>query len=322
MLSNHGVELVSIDGVFMETSYIKPCLTEKHRIERLRFILNLIKPNEKEFIDLKNRIHIDEKWFYLQVATIKRKRFEGMERHDDDTCQHKSHFTKVMFTAAIGMPGDGFDGKAAIMPLVEEHVAQRNSKNRPRGTIEWKSYSLDSQAFYECMTMENGMLEVIAEQFQNEEEIVIQMDNASPHTGDNNIEDLNAFCEDNNLPITIVTQPAQSPDLNYCDGSFFHSLQKRTYKLRAGCTNEQHLMDNVQSAWEDYPSEVINSCCSHMFSVYNAVLECFGGNQYDVPHTNTRGRKKNNHPINTVTVSPEKLAELKKTVADYDKNHK
>ena len=30
-------------GALMETSYIKPCLTEKHCIERLRFILNLIK---------------------------------------------------------------------------------------------------------------------------------------------------------------------------------------------------------------------------------------------------------------------------------------
>lgn len=303
-------------GIFEESSYVKPALSEHHKIERIRYCLSFIKDNQEEYIDLSNRLHLDEKKFTLTPQRVKRKRVPGDSRPEDDTCQHKSHITDVMFICVIGPPTDIFDGKGAIMPIVEEVEAQRNSKNRPRGTIELKEYSLTADSFLECMTMENGVIDVIAAQF--EEDIIIQMDNAPPHTGSRNLESLNEYCLDNGFNITFTTQPAQSPDLNYCDGSFFNSLQKRSFKLREGCKSVQDLVDNVYEAWDDYPMELIRNCTSHIYSVMNAILENDGDNQFKNPHANVRENLASGQAVNKVTVSKEKLASLRQKIIDHD----
>ena len=44
---------------------VKPCLTEKQKINRVKiFISNIDLPNQM-FIPFNNLIHIDEKWFYM-----------------------------------------------------------------------------------------------------------------------------------------------------------------------------------------------------------------------------------------------------------------
>lgn len=325
VLYNEGVEVCRKTvynwcqeiGVYVETSYIKPLLSEKHRMERLRFVLNMIDGTGRSYIDLAHHLHLDEKWFFLQRPCVKRKRFQGQERHDDDNCHHKSHLTKVMFICVIGCPTNDFNGKGAIMPLTEEKIAVKNSKNRPKGTLELKSYSLDAEAFYECMTMEDGVLDVLTPQF--DEPVIIQLDNASPHTGKRNIEDLNEHCIENGLNFTFVTQPAQSPDLNFCDGSFHNSLQRRSYVLREGCTTEQELVENVFEAWDNYDQETITHCVYHMYAVYNAILENEGGNQYDPPHAKVREKLLNGEPLNAVTLSVDRIEQLRQMLSAYDR---
>lgn len=169
------------------------------------------------------------------------------------------------------------------------------------------------------MTMEDGVLEVLSPQF--DQPILIQLDNASPHTGKRNIEDLNEYCEQNGLETTFLTQPAQSPDLNFCDGSFFNSLQKRSYKLREGCKTEDQLVDNVYSAWEDFDEDTINHCVYHMYAVYNAVLENEGGNQYDPPHAKVREKLQTGEALNRVSLSRDRIHQLRQLLCEYDRKN-
>lgn len=58
------------------------------------------------------------------------------------------------------------------------------------------------------------------------EPVVIQCDGASPHTGKDNINQLNREGQKKGWDIRFVQQRAQSPDLNVNDLGFFRSLKK------------------------------------------------------------------------------------------------
>lgn len=47
--------------------------------------------------------------------------------------------------------------------------------------------------------------------------IYVQMDNAPGHVGEDNVQHLQAYCNVNGMNMRIITQPANSPDLNMCD---------------------------------------------------------------------------------------------------------
>ena len=164
--------------------------------------------------------------------------------------------------------------------------------------------------------MDDGVLNALSLQF--DEPVIAQLNNASPHTDKRNIEDLNDYCDENGLKITFVTQPAQSPDLNFCDGSFFNSLQKRSYALREGCSTEEELVENVNDAWDNYDEETIKHCVYHMYAVYNAILENEGGNQYDPPHAQVREKLMNGEPLNSVTLTQDRIQELRDKLLEYD----
>lgn len=57
--------------------------------------------------------------------------------------------------------------------------------------------------------------------------VVVQQDGASLHTGKNNPEILNSAGMGLGWLVELVTQPAQSPDLNINDLGFFSSLKSR-----------------------------------------------------------------------------------------------
>ncbi|XP_057250602.1 uncharacterized protein LOC130591341 [Beta vulgaris subsp. vulgaris] len=130
------------------TNSIKPKLTPKHKTDRLKFILSHIIPptvtSKPRFDCLYNMVHIDEKWFFMSRIT---QRFYLLSDEEDPyrACQSKNFITKVMFEAAIARPiitpnGEViWDGKIGIFPFVDYIPAQRNSSNRPAGTIETKA---------------------------------------------------------------------------------------------------------------------------------------------------------------------------------------
>ena len=68
------------------------------------------------------------------------------------TCKSKKFICKVMFMCAVCRPmynPDGsllFDGKIGIFPFTQQVPAQRNSKNRPAGTMQTKPLESITQA--------------------------------------------------------------------------------------------------------------------------------------------------------------------------------
>lgn len=82
-----------------------------------------------------NRIHSDEKWYFLQDLKKRLKIYSGEIEADADTTQHKSHRTQVMVTTAISEPTANFDGKVALQIHTTPIAAARNSINRPAGKI-------------------------------------------------------------------------------------------------------------------------------------------------------------------------------------------
>ena len=85
-------------------------------------------------------VHIDEKWFYITKQNTGYYLVPG-EPDPIRTCKSKRFVTKVMFMAAVARPrydhhrNKMFDGKIGIWPFAFQDVAQRNSRNRPAGTL-------------------------------------------------------------------------------------------------------------------------------------------------------------------------------------------
>ena len=141
------------------SSRLKPLLSEANKTKRVRFAVGLLQPglHGTHFFDnMYNRVHVDEKWFY--VTQVKRTVYV----YDDEELALKAakstrFITKVMFLAVVARPRydahkkEYFDGKLGIWPFVSHVAAARSSKNRPRGTIESVPKSMDSEAYKDCM---------------------------------------------------------------------------------------------------------------------------------------------------------------------------
>ena len=111
---------------------------------QVSFAKEFIKDNGM-FDDMLDYVHIDKKWFFLIVngnhyyLTLK-------EELPFKFVQHKKHIIKVVCLAAVAYPF--FDtkccrmkeSKIGIWPSAHQIPAKKNSKNRPKGTLEWKGY--------------------------------------------------------------------------------------------------------------------------------------------------------------------------------------
>ncbi len=294
-------------GVQEKTSRVKPSLTVKHKVDRLKFVLSKIKTvGRKHFFHRQlNHIHIDEKWFYALREGKKCKFIPGCSRYEDDTVTHKNMIGKVMFLSAIGVPQrvpvgnkthHDFDGKLGTWGFFEETPAKRSSKNRPKGTLEVKSVSVTSEVYLN-MIRDNVIPAVKEKMFWLKDSrnfITIQHDGARSHTGCGNMEKLNtAGIEEPGWKIRFETQPAQSPDLNKNDLCFFASLQKRAEEIKTGKSNID-IINSVVKAYNDYPVDVLQRVDAAAYVAMREILKNGGGNQYDMPHTGVRTRQAKN----------------------------
>ncbi|KAF0732228.1 hypothetical protein Ae201684_010673 [Aphanomyces euteiches] len=169
---------------------IKPLLSDENKKKRLRFALGFLQPGlhgAHFFENMYNRVHVDEKWFYL--TQVKRTLYV----YEDEelalrSAKSTSFITKVMFLAAVTRPRydahtrQQFDGKLGIGPFVSYVAAARSSKNRPKGTIETVAKSMDSEAYRECIM--RNIVPAILSKFPHaylKRGVVIQQDNAGPH---------------------------------------------------------------------------------------------------------------------------------------------
>ena len=282
-------------------TYLAPMLSTKQRLDRLEFIEKKVEWSGHEWRFKKPNavvVHSDEKWFYTeQLKTVKRW-FPGMERPKRNKIGHKSHIPKMMFNSVIGRPqtlanGQHFDGKICIIPLVDEDaVAKKNSKNRPAGAPVIECINVNSATYLDMFVKPGGIFERIRAKIPDRSiRVVVQHDNAKPHTGKGNREKLRSVGEQQN--ITFEEQPPQSPDFNFNDLAFFYSLQCDTNELKGENCDLFKLKESVLQAYRDYPQDKLERIEAIQHEIYRQVIEHDGGNDFPMPHSGIRNRQRN-----------------------------
>ena len=176
-----------------------------------------------------------------------------------------------MVTTAVSQPTATFDGKVALQIHTNLVPAQRNSVNRPAGTIEHQPYSLTAAAFRECQTdAETGILDTIMDIKDPNSQQTIVLDNAPPHKGGGNQEYLNEYCLDNGYPVDYEFQSPYSPDINANDLSINMCLQKRSRNIRKlGPQSMDGLVDAVEQVWNEFNQETLANAFGLLYAVYN-----------------------------------------------------
>jgi len=118
----------------------------------------------------------------------------------------------------------------------------------------------------------------------------VQQDGASPHTGKGNPEILNSAGMGHGWLVELVTQPAQSPDLNVNDLGFFASLKSRVWGMNA-CSIDG-LVEAIFEQYEEYDGETLERVWQSLFKVYNQTLRKMGDNDFAVEHTEVKKRQR------------------------------
>ena len=268
------------------SSRLRPSLTEENKLHRYEFCRGEIRGNGL-FKDMLDRVHVDEKWFYCDLVT-RRVLLADDETEPYRTVKHKSHIDKVMFLCAVARPRFDhtenriWDGKIGIWPFARLSPALRSSANRPAGTMEWKTFKVDKEA-YKTMMIEQ-VLPAIMEKCpiaMLDGGVWIQHDNAPAHIR-NDDADFLAAVQATGVDVKIYCQPPNSPDLNVLDLGFFNSLQSIVAK--EGTRNKDILIQVVKEKFDNYPQGKINRVFLSLQMAMQEILLCHGGNDYKLKH--------------------------------------
>lgn len=275
-------------GVFRcHTAAAKPMLTDGQREARVKFALQFIQDagrGQLRFDDMLDRVHLDEKWFYL---TKDKQRYYLAEHEEAPhlTVKNKNYILKVMFLVAVARPRwDAtrrrvWDGKIGLWPFVVYEPAERSSKNRAAGTLEMKTYNVDRDIYRRCLC--KVVIPEIKRVWPSGKRFVLQHDNAKPHVSASDPEVVAALTE-GGWDGSIDPQSANSPDFNVLDLGFFASLQTLQHRKKAR-TIEQ-LVDNVEEAFRELPFTKIDRVFMTLQSILEACMDVDGGNKYLIPH--------------------------------------
>ena len=95
---------------------------------------------------------------------------------------------------------------------------------------------------------------------------------------------MNALGAEGTPKIVVLTQPAQSPDMNVNDLALFRSLDVRVRKLRrgSGCMfDPEKLVSDVLQAVEEYPAETLVKIWGTKTEIMGKIVLRAGGNDYE-----------------------------------------
>lgn len=291
----------TIQGVQRRRRWIKPLLTKKHKHARMAFVLSRVDPatilsRNPLYNDHFELVEGDEKWFCQLKEGSHVLVSPGETFPDPPRLQHKSHVPKAMFIAltARPQPARNFDGKIGIWSCTKIVDAQRNSKNRSAG--EPIEVDVPVTAEYYREVMEKKIMPAIIEAMPwaglNGRTLIYQHDGATPHSGKGN-SDYWPVMLARMYPtrsIKVITQPAQSPDLNTLDLGFFNSLANLANETDTD--NLSELLDAVEDCYWQYDSDTLERVWQAQFNVYNCILECRGDNNFNLPHTGVRKQQR------------------------------
>lgn len=269
--------------------YIKPKLTEAHKAARVAFVLqhiDNINSKNPHFISMKNKVHGDEKWFRRLDDGQGIWLSPGEEMPAAPRVQHKSHIPKAMFLAlsARPQPNFNFDGRLAIHCCTKLETAQRTTKNQTKGDDKEVDVPVTAEYYRDIMRTE--ILPAVRDHYPWESlgggTLVIQHDGAKPHTGKGNSacwpDLIKEVCP--GRKIRVVTQPAQSPDLNTLDMGFFNSLHRLADETDPDSLSD--LLDAVEECYWSYPTETLEKVWQIQYDVFNCILRAEGDIDYDL----------------------------------------
>jgi hypothetical protein len=137
-------------------SSLKPYLTEENRMARVDYALEEVDQQTLDFVDMYDRIHVDEKWFYL-THDKQGYYLANDEEEPKRKCKNKLHITKVMILVAQARPrfntttNQWWDGKIGMWPIGKMVPAPRNSVNRPAGTLVWHNTNVTKKVYCELL---------------------------------------------------------------------------------------------------------------------------------------------------------------------------
>lgn len=283
-------------------SNVKPELTDKNRLERMRFCLSHIQENRPTlpFKDMNDIIHVDEKWFFL--TKVKRTYYlTPQEPKPHRFTKSKRYIPKIMFLSAVCRPRYDhqnkklFDGKFGIWPIVHQVEAKRNSRNRPKGTMETKPLSVTAEV-YEKYFLEYVLPAIRAKwPGRRSRPIFIQQDNARPHSAAA-VRAINLAGKSGGWNITMRNQPPNSPDLNVLDLGIFNTIQSLQQQKCSRHVDE--LIQAVQEAYGETSPTSLSDTFITLQSVMREVLSNEGSNNFKIPHL---GKSKNRHKGTEIT---------------------
>jgi hypothetical protein len=246
-----------------------------------------------KYNNMHNVVHIDEKWFNL--TTVKRAFILARgEKLPYRTTRHKSHIQKVQFLCAIGRPhvveetGEYFDGKIGMWPVGHWSTYARGGSVNARGSPKWVDESIDGPKY--CELLMDRVVPAIMEKhpsFHLGKKVKIQQDGAPSHgVLARRPEVFTEAMEELGIGdcIQLITQPAQSPDMNANDLGFFAAIQAAYY--RKSPKNPVELLDMVQQCFDEYDSHKLNRIWLTLQSCMNQVIDIRGSNDYKIPHLN------------------------------------
>ena len=276
---------------------LKPILTEENKQSRFEMALSFRDPgNLGQYQDMRDRIHIDEKWFFLTRAKERYLLHHG-EKNPKRSVKHKSHITKVMFLCAVARPrfntslNAWWDGKLGIWPIGDWEPAQRKSKNRPKGTPVWKNKIVTKEVYRDLLITK--LIPAIVERWpvsdRNSRKIFIQQDGAKNHIREDD-KLFNAALEENGVNAELYTQSPNSPDVNLLDLGFFRAIQSFN---DAAPKNEEELIKAVGRAYDNYPRENINRTWLTLQCCFNQIITHHGDNDYNIDHMSKEKLERN-----------------------------
>nr|GLL29754.1 uncharacterized protein LOC109190808 isoform X1 [Ipomoea trifida] len=295
---------------------IKPMLTEENRKVRLQFCISMIDSysdhNNPCFVYMFDRVHIDEKWFYLS-KTSQKYYLLPEEEEPYRTCKSKKFITKVMFLCAVARPrfdlerNEMFDGKIGMFPFVYKEAAKRRSKNREAGTLETKPIESVNKEVTRKWLIDYVLLAIRAKwPPSSSKTIYIQQDNARPHISVNDFEFLEAAQKDG-FDIHLTCQPPNSPDMNVLDLGFFRALQSLQYQEAP--RNVDELVAVTIKAFDEISVDSLSNVFLTLQLCMVEVMKKFGGNNYKLPHINKQRLAREDRLPTTISFDPEVLTE-------------
>jgi hypothetical protein len=277
-----------------KSSRLKPLLTDANKAERLRFCFGHFGGQGNEegdvvFDDMDNTVHLDEKWFNADKDRRKFYVTEG-EELPNRCCKSKRFIPKVMLLAAVTRPrfdSNGictFDGKIGMWAFTEQAPAQRNSRNRPAGTLVTRCINVTAEIYHQFF-LDKVIPAIKNKMPDNNKNVIFQHDNATPHgsitTGLLKGVSTDGWC------CAVKPQPPNSPDLNVLDLGFFASIQSLQNKVT--CRSIDDIVNASQQAFDQLSAETLDDVFHTLQSVMLLALEHHGGNRFKIPH---KGKKR------------------------------